>query len=93
MTSGKKARAFERAVFNVAFTTATIIPRTSRYIMARSGEWKLAPAYDVTFCEGDRAVLSPDVNVMGEALQIDRAALLRAWQKEAENFPRGRPAT
>ncbi|WP_175699107.1 type II toxin-antitoxin system HipA family toxin [Burkholderia ambifaria] len=77
----EKARAFERAVFNVAFNNRDDHPKNFAYIMARSGEWKLAPAYDVTFCEGPGGYHQMDV--MGEALQIDRAALL-GLAKEAE---------
>ncbi|MFP3504906.1 type II toxin-antitoxin system HipA family toxin [Burkholderia sp. SIMBA_062] len=77
----EKARALERAVFNVAFNNRDDHPKNFAYIMARSGEWQLAPAYDVTFCEGPGGYHQMDV--MGEALQIDRAALL-GLAKEAE---------
>jgi len=70
----EKARAFERAVFNVAFNNRDDHPKNFAYVMTRSGEWKLAPAYDVTFCEGPGGYHQMDV--MGEALQIDRAAVL-----------------
>ncbi|WP_175727271.1 type II toxin-antitoxin system HipA family toxin [Burkholderia ambifaria] len=80
----EKARAFERAVFNVAFNNRDDHPKNFAYIMARSGEWKLAPAYDVTFCEGPGGYHQMDV--MGQALQIDRAALL-GLAKEAEISP------
>ncbi|MGN7980442.1 type II toxin-antitoxin system HipA family toxin [Burkholderia sp. 22313] len=70
----EKARAFERAVFNVAFNNRDDHPKNFAYVMSRSGEWKLAPAYDVTFCEGPGGYHQMDV--MGEALQIDRTALL-----------------
>ncbi|EDT40808.1 type II toxin-antitoxin system HipA family toxin [Burkholderia ambifaria] len=77
----EKLRAFERAVFNVAFNNRDDHPKNFAYVMARSGEWQLAPAYDVTFCEGPGGYHQMDV--MGEALQIDRAALL-GLAKEAE---------
>ena len=80
----EKARAFERAVFNVAFNNRDDHSKNFAYIMARSGEWTLAPAYDVTFCEGPGGYHQMDV--MGEALQIDRAALL-GLAKEAEISP------
>ncbi|MCA7968744.1 type II toxin-antitoxin system HipA family toxin [Burkholderia sp. AU39826] len=77
----EKARAFERAVFNVAFNNRDDHPKNFAYVMSRSGEWKLAPAYDVTFCEGPGGYHQMDV--MGEALRIDRAALL-GLAEEAE---------
>lgn len=69
------AFAFERAVFNVLFNNRDDHPKNFAYLMSASGQWKLAPAYDVTFCEGPGGYHQMDV--MGEALAIDRAALLR----------------
>ncbi|CAG8865785.1 hypothetical protein PS627_01704 [Pseudomonas fluorescens] len=77
----EKGRAFERAVFNVAFNNRDDHPKNFAYIMQPSGTWKLAPAYDVTFCEGPGGYHQMDV--MGEALAIDRAAML-GLAKEAE---------
>lgn len=70
----EKARAFERAVFNVAFHNRDDHPKNFAYTMSRTGDWKLAPAYDVTFCEGPGGYHQMDV--MGEALEIDRRAML-----------------
>lgn len=77
----EKSFAFERAVFNVAFNNRDDHPKNFAYLMTPSGEWNLAPAYDVTFCEGPGGYHQMDV--MGEALAIDRAALLRLAE-EAE---------
>ena len=71
----EKARAFERVVFNVVFNNRDDHPKNFSYVMSRAGEWKLAPAYDVTFCEGPGGYHQMDV--MGEALAIDRKAILR----------------
>ncbi|WP_409318466.1 type II toxin-antitoxin system HipA family toxin [Pseudomonas sp. KCJK9016] len=70
----EKALAFERVVFNVAFNNRDDHPKNFAYIMSESGQWKLAPAYDVTFCEGPGGYHQMDV--MGEALEIGRKALL-----------------
>ncbi|PAK13898.1 type II toxin-antitoxin system HipA family toxin [Burkholderia ubonensis] len=70
----EKALAYERAVFNVTFNNRDDHPKNFAYIMSPSGEWKLAPAYDVTFCEGPGGYHQLDV--MGEALAIDRQAML-----------------
>lgn len=75
------ALAFERAVFNVAFNNRDDHPKNFAYLMSRDGDWKLAPAYDVTFCEGPGGYHQMDV--MGEALAISRAAMLRLAE-EAE---------
>ncbi|UVM07890.1 type II toxin-antitoxin system HipA family toxin [Pseudomonas laurylsulfatiphila] len=71
----EKAIAFERAVFNVAFNNRDDHPKNFAYIMSPSGAWQLAPAYDVTFCEGPGGYHQMDV--MGEALEIGRDAMLR----------------
>lgn len=69
------ASAFERIVFNVAFNNRDDHPKNFAYLMSPTGQWKLAPAYDVTFCEGPGGYHQMDV--MGEALGIHRTALLR----------------
>lgn len=77
----QKALAFERAVFNIAFNNRDDHPKNFAYVMSSSGTWALAPAYDVTFCEGPGGYHQMDV--MGEALEIDRDAVL-ALADEAE---------
>lgn len=71
----EKALAFERAVFNVVFNNRDDHPKNFAYIMSRSGTWHLAPAYDVTFCEGPGGYHQMDV--LGEALEVGRGAMLR----------------
>lgn len=75
------ALAFERAVFNVAFNNRDDHPKNFAYLMSQDGRWRLAPAYDVTFCEGPGGYHQMDV--MGEALTICRTHLLRLAE-EAE---------
>lgn len=77
----EKALAFERAVFNVAFNNRDDHPKNFAYLMSSTGEWKLAPAYDVTFCEGPGGYHQMDM--MGEALEIQREHMLRLAE-EAE---------
>lgn len=52
--------------------------------MSRAGQCQLSPAYDVTFCEGPGGYHQMDV--MGEALAIDRRVLLRLAE-EVEVLP------
>ncbi|MFH7586144.1 type II toxin-antitoxin system HipA family toxin [Oceanimonas smirnovii] len=75
------ALAFERAVFNVAFNNRDDHPKNFAYLMSQHGRWRLAPAYDVTFCEGPGGYHQMDV--MGEAQTISRTDLLRLAE-EAE---------
>lgn len=78
----EKAIAFERIVFNVAFNNRDDHPKNFSYLMSRTGQWTLAPAYDVTFCEGPGGYHQMDV--MGEALEINRKQLLMLGEQEAE---------
>lgn len=78
----EKAAAFQRAVFNVTFNNHDDHPKNFAYLMSASGKWSLAPAYDVTFCEGPQGYHQMDV--MGEALNIGRQHLLRLGEQEAD---------
>ncbi|MBC9251140.1 toxin HipA [Pseudomonas alcaligenes] len=78
----EKAIAFERIVFNVVFNNRDDHPKNFAYLMSSSGQWKLAPAYDVTFCEGPGGFHQMDV--MGEAFRITRKHLLKLAVEEAD---------
>jgi len=78
----QKALAFERVVFNIVFNNRDDHPKNFAYTMTRNGQWQLAPAYDVTWCEGPGGYHQMDV--MGEALQIGREHLLALAEQEAE---------
>ncbi|MFJ3469164.1 type II toxin-antitoxin system HipA family toxin [Pseudomonas sp. NPDC090201] len=70
----QKALAFERTVFNVIFNNRDDHPKNFAYLMSQTGEWTLAPAYDVTYCDGPGGYHQMDV--MGEALEIHRKSLI-----------------
>lgn len=78
----EKALAFGRSVFNVAFNNRDDHPKNFAYLMSKTGQWSLAPAYDVTFCEGPSGY--HEMDVMGEALEIGREDMLRLGTHEAE---------
>ncbi|HSC66741.1 MAG TPA: type II toxin-antitoxin system HipA family toxin [Cellvibrio sp.] len=78
----EKAVAFKRIIFNVAFNNRDDHPKNFSYLMSRTGQWSLAPAYDVTFCEGPGGYHQMDV--MGEALHVNRKQLLMLGEQEAE---------
>lgn len=50
--------------------------------MCQNGQWKLAAAYDVTFCEGPSGYHQMDI--MGEALDIPRQAIVKLGTQEAD---------
>jgi serine/threonine-protein kinase HipA len=78
----EKAIAFKRIVFNIAFNNRDDHPKNFSYLMSRTDQWSLAPAYDVTFCEGPGGYHQMDV--MGEALEVYRKQLLMLGEQEAE---------
>lgn len=78
----EKIRAFERVMFNVVFNNRDDHPKNFAYTMTASGQWQLAPAYDVTYCEGPGGYHQMDV--MGEALDIRRAHLFALGEQEAD---------
>ncbi|GLK90333.1 hypothetical protein GCM10017655_33960 [Pseudomonas turukhanskensis] len=78
----QKALAFQRAVFNVVFNNRDDHPKNFAYLMSAGGEWALAPAYDVTFCEGPGGYHQMDV--LGQALDISRGQLLRLGVEETD---------
>lgn len=78
----EKAIAFERAVFNIIFNNRDDHPKNFSYLMNKDGSWKLAPAYDITFCEGPGGYHQMDV--MGQALDIKYQNLLLLGEHETE---------
>lgn len=81
----EKVLAFERVVFNIAFNNRDDHPKNFSYLMSPDGSWTLAPAYDVTYCEGPDGYHQMDV--MGEALEINRKHVLTLAKEEAELTP------
>ncbi len=78
----EKAFAFARAVFNVVFNNRDDHPKNFAYLMSSTGKWTLAPAYDVTFCEGSSG--HHHMDVMGEAVRIGRKNIVQLAEQEAE---------
>ena len=78
----EKKRAFERVVFNVIFNNRDDHPKNFAYLMSQEGNWSLAPAFDITFCDGPGGYHQMDV--MGEALNIERKHLIALGIREAE---------
>ncbi|MCF9047445.1 type II toxin-antitoxin system HipA family toxin [Acinetobacter nectaris] len=77
----EKAIAFKRIVFNVVFNNRDDHCKNFSFLMSKNGQWKLSPAYDVTFCEGPSGYHQMDI--MGEALDIPRQAIIKLGTQEA----------
>jgi serine/threonine-protein kinase HipA len=69
------AKAFRRVVFNVVFNNRDDHVKNFAYCLDQQRQWKLAPAYDLTFNEGPGG--EHQMDVCGEARTPGRAELLR----------------
>ncbi len=77
----ERMQAFKRAVFNVLFNNRDDHTKNFSFLMEKNGQWKLAPAYDVTFCDGSGGYHQMDI--MGEALNISRNDIHKLGTSEA----------
>jgi serine/threonine-protein kinase HipA len=67
-------KAFERAVFNVVFNNRDDHAKNLSYRMGRDRAWRLAPCYDLTYCEGPGG--EHQMDVCGEGRNITRTKML-----------------
>lgn len=67
-------KAYERAVFNVVFNNRDDHSKNFSFRLGRDRHWRLAPCYDLTFCEGPAGEHYMDV--CGEARDITRTKML-----------------
>ena len=70
---------FVLTVFNVLTHNRDDHARQFSYTMARDGTWRLAPAYDLTWCAGPGGEHS--TSVLGHGKDITRAQLLELGKK------------
>lgn len=68
-------KAYGRAVFNVVFHNRDDHAKNFGWRLAQDRRWRLAPAFDLTFCEGPGGQHQSDV--CGEGRRITREHLLR----------------
>ena len=74
---------FVLAVFNVLAHNRDDHARQFSYIMERDGTWRLAPAYDLTWCAGPGGEHS--TSVLGQGKDITRAHLIELGKKAELN--------
>ncbi len=67
-------KAYERAVFNVVFNNRDDHSKNVSFRLGRDRCWRLAPCYDLTFCEGPGG--EHQMDVCGEGCNITRAKML-----------------
>ena len=67
-------KAFARVVFNVVFNNQDDHPKNFSFRLNRERQWKLSPAYDLTFAPGPGGYHHMDV--MGEAKAITRKHMI-----------------
>ncbi|QLG89830.1 type II toxin-antitoxin system HipA family toxin [Chitinibacter bivalviorum] len=74
-------KAYQRTVFNVLFNNRDDHPKNFSYLLGQDRRWQLSPAYDLTYCAGPAGYHQMDV--CGEALNINRAHLLQLAQQNS----------
>ncbi len=67
-------KAYERAAFNVLFNNRDDHAKNVSFRLGRDHQWRLAPGYDLTFCEGPGGEHQMDVG--GEGREITRAHMI-----------------
>lgn len=72
-------KAYERAVFNVVFNNRDDHAKNISYRLGADRVWRLAPAYDLTYCEGPAG--EHQMDVCGEARAISRAKMMALAQQ------------
>ena len=72
-------KAYERAVFNVVFNNRDDHSKNVSFRLGRDRRWRLAPGYDLTFCEGPGG--EHQMDVCGDGRNITRAKMLELAQQ------------
>ena len=67
-------KAYERAVFNVVFNNRDDHAKNFSYRLGRDRVWRLAPAYDLTYCAGPNG--EHQMDVCGEGRNVGREKML-----------------
>ena len=67
-------KAYERAVFNVVFNNRDDHAKNFSFRLSQERTWHLAPAYDLTYCEGPGG--EHQMDVCGEGRAITRSHLM-----------------
>lgn len=78
-------KAYERAVFNVVFHNRDDHAKNLSYRLGRDRVWRLAPAYDLTFCTGPQG--EHQMDVCGEGRHIGRTHLLELARLGGVDLP------
>jgi serine/threonine-protein kinase HipA len=68
--------AFRRAVFNVVAVNQDDHVKNFAFLMSQNGEWRLAPAYDLTFARGQGYTRTHQMTLNGKSDAFTRADLL-----------------
>lgn len=67
-------KAYERAVFNVVFNNRDDHAKNISFRLSQDRTWHLAPAYDLTYCEGPGG--EHQMDICGEGRSITRSHMM-----------------
>jgi serine/threonine-protein kinase HipA len=81
---------YRRAVFNVAARNQDDHVKNISFLMNRAGDWRLSPAYDVTYAYNPRGPWTGrhQMSVAGKRGNFERADLLRLAETSGLKMPR-----
>lgn len=84
LSAEEQRQQFARLVFNVLACNCDDHSKNFSFMLQRNGQWRLAPAYDLTFV-ADASVgpmgLHHQLSVGGQTVGIDRASLMRCAER------------
>lgn len=78
-------KAYARAVFNVVFHNRDDHPKNLSFRLGEDRAWRLAPAYDLTYCEGPGG--EHQMDICGEARAVSRDKLRELARKGGVETP------
>ncbi len=81
---------YRRTVFNVVGRNPDDHPKNISFLMNRAGEWRLSPAYDVTYAYNPRGPWTGQhqMSLAGKRSSFERADLLRLAETSGLKIPR-----
>ena len=81
---------YRRTVFNVVARNQDDHPKNISFLMNRAGEWRLSPAYDVTYAYNPRGAWTGQhqMSLAGRRRSFERADLLRLAETAGLKLPR-----
>ncbi|MHC5064922.1 MAG: type II toxin-antitoxin system HipA family toxin, partial [Planctomycetota bacterium] len=83
------AEAYRRAIFNLVAVNQDDHVKNQSFHMGADGDWRLTPAYDITFAKGEGYTARHQMRVRDKMAGVTRRDLLNLGEEFGINDPRG----